>query len=222
MSLAQNSHAAAVQPLRTPPAVRRNWTAYGLPETGWVMATDKRLCTNCPEPAQSPCVTACTTSHHLPAEARANLGVCAHCEPAFCEEACPTDAIGHTAQGVVEVDQELCIGCRFCADACPNDALLFVDGYEVPTPSHSLPGYTAGLPTGVLPNTVAKCTLCSGRILDGEMPVCAVACPEGAIWVGNLDRDTATNGRQVLRLSDLIAQHQVKPVPPGRRILELT
>jgi|GEM_PF-4135037 len=213
--------ASAVTPLPVPPGVRRDWTAMGLPAGGWLLITDQTRCTACAQPAPRPCTGACSATHDLPVDALVNLGICAHCDPAPCEDACPADAVTHTAQGVVEVDQELCVGCRFCVDACPNDALLYVDPYRTALPPFGLPDYTPEAPTGALPNTVAKCTLCSDRLLEAQMPVCADACPDGAVWVANLDRNTVTNGREIMRLSDLLARRRLQVVPPGPRVVSL-
>jgi Fe-S-cluster-containing dehydrogenase component len=211
--------ASAILPLKAPPDIQRDWASLGLPNRGWVLITDKELCALCTTQGPAPCVEACTLDHALPAGPRAALGTCAHCDPAACEEACPAGAVFHTEQGVVAVDQELCIGCRFCADVCPNDALLFVDAYATATPPNGLPGYSAGQPTGLLPSTVAKCTLCHDHLTQGELPVCAGACAMNAIWVGNLDRNTATNGYKVMRLTDLLEQRPFDIVPPGNRYL---
>lgn len=212
---------AAVLPLHNPSPVQRTWATLGLPENGWVLVTDEALCSACAESDVQPCVSACITAHHLPFEERMRMGTCGQCSPAPCESICPVDAISHTTQGVVEVDQELCIGCQFCIDVCPNDALLFVDGYGQAIPPFGVRGYRTGAPYGVLPNTVAKCTFCSARLQQSAMPVCSDACSLGAIWVGNLNRDTATNGRQVVRLSELMANRQIRPTNPGQRQIAL-
>lgn len=214
--------AAAVAPLKGPASIHRDWALRGLPETGWILVTDKVQCAACPAASEvKPCVEACAVTHGMSLSARNALGACAQCEPAPCEEACPADAITHTEQGVVVVDQELCLGCRFCVDACEAGALLWVDPYATATPPTGLPEYSAGQPTGKLPNTVAKCTLCSTKLMSGELSVCAVACPSGAVWVGNLDRDTATNGRQVVRLSSLMENRRCEIAQPGRRVVAL-
>jgi len=218
---AQSHAAEAVMPLKGTPPVSRDWTSLGLPEKGWVMVTDKQQCALCPKPADRACAIACADTHNLQQEARLAMGICEQCDPAPCEDACPADAISHTAQGVVQVDQELCIGCQFCVDVCPSGALVVVDPYAVPTPAFGVSDYTAGRPTGELPGTVAKCTLCSYRLLDGSLPVCVQACPHGGVWVGNLERNTATNGQCVVRLSDLLGQRNYMVADHGRRVIDL-
>lgn len=213
--------ATAIMPLPNPSPVQHNWAVMGLPEYGWVLIKDRVLCLDGCSGSEV-CVDACITSHELPADKRQALGTCAQCDPAPCATVCPTDAITHNAQGIVQIDQEFCVGCRFCEDECDNHALMYVDPFRKAPPANPLKHYSPGQPTGLLPSTVAKCTLCSDRLLTGLMPICADACPKDAIWVGNLDRDTATNGRQLIRLSTLLGQKPFTLVGPGNRMIHLT
>lgn len=214
------SMATTIMPLRNPSPVSRDWAAMGLPEYGWVLIKEEKLCRACGVEGTGVCVNACISNHALPEENRQAMGTCSQCDPAPCAEVCPTGAVARNAQGVLEIDQELCIGCRFCEDECPSHALMFVDPYRTAPPDYPLAGYTSGQPTGLLPNTVAKCTFCSERLQNGMLTVCAESCPSHAVWVGNLDRDTATNGQQVVRLSDLLKQ-RFEAMGPGRRVLML-
>lgn len=211
--------ATAIVPLPNPSPVPHNWRAMGLPEYGWVMIKDQARCAERCTSSEH-CVDACVTQHELPPEKRQALETCAQCDPAPCAMVCPTDAITHNAQGIVQIDQEFCVGCRFCEDECDHNALMYVDPFRKAPPAIPLKEYSPGQPTGLLPSTVAKCTFCTSRLLNGQMPVCAEACPEDAIWVGNLDRDTATNGRQLLRLSTLLGQRPFEFVGTGNRTLK--
>ena len=49
---------------------------------------------------------------------------CMHCEDAPCEAVCPTHATYTTDSGVVLVDEERCIGCKYCMAACPYGARI--------------------------------------------------------------------------------------------------
>lgn len=219
---ANQSHAAeAVLPLKGMPPVNRDWTSLGLPDKGWVMVTDQTQCTLCPKPEDRACVDACAGTHNLKREARLAMGVCEQCDPAPCEDACPIEAVSRTEQGIVEVDQELCIGCQFCVDVCPSGALVVVDPYAVPTPALGMTNYSSGRPSGELPGTVAKCTFCAYRLLDGLLPVCVDACPHGAIWIGNMERNTATNGLRVIRLGDLLGRRKYEVAEHGNRVIHL-
>jgi Fe-S-cluster-containing dehydrogenase component len=87
---------------------------------------------------------------------------CHHCASAPCKEACPVDAISKTAQGVVLIDAEACIGCRECLEACPFGAMQFSDAAE----------------------TAVKCDLCVDRLANGQAPACASVCATGCIRWG--------------------------------------
>lgn len=211
--------AQAVTPMRHPPASRVPWRRFGLPNTGWVVLVDTLRCRGCAGNAAPPCSDACSVAHNLPPQRRSAAAVrlCSQCIDAPCALACPVDAITQTAQGVLVVDQEICIGCRFCADVCPAGGLMYLDPYTLNPPAHPLPDYTSFQPDGRLSGTVAKCTFCTGRLMSGQMPICAESCPRGAIHVGNLDRNTVTDGRTVGRLDQVLSQRRyaVQEVLPG-------
>ena len=56
---------------------------------------------------------------------------CHHCAKAPCKEACPVEAISRNEQGIVLIDNNLCIGCRECLEACPFGAMQFEDSQEI-------------------------------------------------------------------------------------------
>jgi DMSO reductase iron-sulfur subunit len=80
---------------------------------------------------------------------------CSHCSNPACQAACPVGAITkRTADGVVFIDQTLCVGCRRCEAACPYGA----------------PRYNAQT------QKVEKCTLCEHRLAAGLEPACVTTC----------------------------------------------
>jgi Fe-S-cluster-containing dehydrogenase component len=113
---------------------------------------------------------------------------CQQCENAPCTKVCPVQATWKENDGIVVVDYNWCIGCRYCMAACPYGARHF--NWKKP-----------GLPAGDMnPNThylgnrprpvgvVEKCIFCMQRTrdLDGEYPACVEVCPVGARKFGNL------------------------------------
>ena len=88
---------------------------------------------------------------------------CMHCEDPGCLKACPSPgAIVQYANGIVDFQQENCIGCGYCITGCP---------FDVPRISAK-------------DNKAYKCTLCSDRVAVGQEPACVKTCPTGAITFG--------------------------------------
>ena len=88
---------------------------------------------------------------------------CMHCEEPGCLIACPADgAIVQYANGIVDFDQEHCIGCQYCVTGCPFNIPKFND----------------------VTKKVYKCTLCSDRVGAGLEPACIKSCPTGCLHFG--------------------------------------
>lgn len=111
---------------------------------------------------------------------------CQQCENPPCVKACPTQATWKEPDGIVVVDYNWCIGCRYCMTACPYGARRFNWGKpdipvdELNTETHYLgnrPRYKG---------VVEKCTFCIQRTRAGRFPACVEACPVGARKFGNL------------------------------------
>ncbi len=104
-------------------------------------------------------------------------GNCMHCENPPCERVCPTGATYQREDGIVLVDYDKCIGCRYCMQACPYDArYLHPDGY------------------------VDKCTFCVHRLDVGQPPACVETCVGGARHFGDLNDPNS-------EVSKLLATH---------------
>ncbi|MEW6488565.1 MAG: 4Fe-4S dicluster domain-containing protein [Thermodesulfobacteriota bacterium] len=111
---------------------------------------------------------------------------CLHCRNAPCVKACPVKATWTEPDGLVVVDYNWCIGCRYCMAACPYEGRNF--NWQDPViPSSELNPETHYL--GNRPRmrgTVEKCTFCIQRSREGRYPACVEACPVGARKFGNL------------------------------------
>ncbi len=112
--------------------------------------------------------------------------LCMHCANAPCVEVCPTGATSRSEQGIVSVDYDKCVGCRYCMQACPYGARYFNQkkaGYFktglTPTEEITYRQRTLG--------TVEKCNLCVDRLEQGRDPACVTACPMEARTFGDLD-----------------------------------
>jgi carbon-monoxide dehydrogenase iron sulfur subunit len=97
---------------------------------------------------------------------------CRHCNPAPCEQVCPTGAISRDAgRDLVLLEWERCIACAMCAMVCPFDAVSFAEQAD-------------GLPARV---AALKCDGCVGRLEAGREPACVEACKTGALVYGELN-----------------------------------
>jgi Fe-S-cluster-containing dehydrogenase component/formate-dependent nitrite reductase membrane component NrfD len=105
---------------------------------------------------------------------------CNHCENAPCVTICPTGALFHRDNGIVDFDTASCIGCKSCMNACPYDA-LYIDPAD---------------------HTAQKCNFCAHRVEVGLQPSCVVVCPTQSIVAGDLDDPTS-------RISQMLDAHEV-------------
>ncbi len=111
---------------------------------------------------------------------------CQQCRNPQCTTVCHTKATWEEEDGIVVVDYNWCIGCRYCMAACPYGARHFNWG-EPSIPDEEVNPITAYL--GNRPRTkgvVEKCTFCIQRVRDGLYPSCVEICPTGARKFGNL------------------------------------
>jgi molybdopterin-containing oxidoreductase family iron-sulfur binding subunit len=185
----------------------------------WGMIVDLSKCTGC-----EICTEACNVFHFVPRgqkwiellEMEDSLGkeyllprLCNHCEEPPCEKVCPVGATFRTEEGNVLIDHRLCIGCRFCMAACPYNARFF--NWEKPAADRNgvdklPPEYTPELPLHHKKGTVEKCMFCAHHSEEGVLPVCVQSCPTGVIYFGDLNEDTVSNGRENLRVSEVVKQ----------------
>ncbi|MCL4729173.1 MAG: polysulfide reductase NrfD [Planctomycetes bacterium] len=151
---------------------------------------DNRVCIGC-----HACTVACKAEHLVPIgvnrtwvkyiergnypNVSRNFQVtrCNHCKDAPCVTICPTTALFHRADGIVDFDNRRCIGCKSCTQACPYDA-LYID-----------------------PNThtAAKCNFCAHRIDQGLNPSCVNICPEQAIHFGDVEDPNSDVSRLIAK-----------------------
>ena len=196
----------------------------GIPGKKFVMVIDLAKCKNALK-----CQTSCNKNHYITGE-HAWLKVykmqedkdtapywmpttCMHCDHPACVTVCPVDATFKRRDGLVLIDNERCIGCRFCMAACPYSTRVF--NWSEPNQGeitlamhmggeqemHSSPEF-AGLPS--IKGTVDKCDFCPHMISENELPHCVTACPNGVFYFGDKYEDTVTNGEETLRLSKLL------------------
>jgi molybdopterin-containing oxidoreductase family iron-sulfur binding subunit len=111
---------------------------------------------------------------------------CQHCENPPCVRVCPIKATWKEPDGIVVVDYNWCIGCRYCIAACPYKGRVFnwgepnIPAADLNTEVH----YLGNRPR--MKNVVEKCTFCVQRIRNGRYPACVEICPTGTRKFGNL------------------------------------
>jgi Fe-S-cluster-containing dehydrogenase component/formate-dependent nitrite reductase membrane component NrfD len=161
---------------------------------------DNRKCIGC-----HACTVACKAEHNVP------LGVnrtwvkyiekglyphtrrlftvhrCNHCADAPCVEICPVTALYTRPDGIVDFNNDRCIGCKACTQACPYDA-LYIDPDT---------------------KTAAKCNYCTHRVEVGLEPACVIVCPVHAIVSGDLDNPNS-------EIAQLLAREPVQVRKPEK------
>jgi len=162
--------------------------------SAYALIIDTTKCVGC-----GACRTACHLRNNLPGEAsyihilsygegadRRFLPVqCQHCAKPPCASVCPTRATYRREDGVVMINDRLCVGCKYCELACPYQARTFDEKRGV----------------------ADKCWLCLDFVQEGKNPACVDACVLGARLFGRLD-DPASE------VAQLIASGQAKQLHP--------
>jgi Fe-S-cluster-containing dehydrogenase component len=187
----------------------------GIPGRKFVMVIDLAKCKNARK-----CVDACQEGHKLPndhewmkiylmkdSDEAAPYWFpkpCFHCDNPLCVSVCPVGATYKRSDGIVLVDTDRCIGCKFCMTGCPYSARVFHwKKPDVKKEDEDEP-YSPERATPPKEGTVGKCVFCPDKLRNGELPRCAQACPMGVIYFGDALEDTVTNGTETVRFSELI------------------
>lgn len=136
--------------------------------------------------------------HPVPHKDKFYLPVqCQQCDRPPCVSVCPVEATWKEKDGIVVVDYNWCIGCRYCEAACPYHARRF-NWTRPQIPAEEITPVQGYLSNRIRPQGVMeKCTFCLHRTREGRLPACLEACPTGARVFGNL-LDPASEIRWVL------------------------
>lgn len=192
----------------------------GLKGKKFVMVVDLAKCKNARR-----CMKACQGAHQLrPEQHHINVlemedevngstyympKPCQHCDNPPCVTVCPVGATFKRQDGIVLIDNERCIGCRFCIAACPYSARTF--NWTDPIDAEKYAGleYNMELNVPQKKGTVTKCTFSADRTREGKLPYCVSACPNGVYYFGDANEDLVTNGttNETVRLSNLLKEN---------------
>jgi molybdopterin-containing oxidoreductase family iron-sulfur binding subunit len=207
-----------------------------LAERHWVMVIDLRKCVGC-----HACTIACVAENKLPPGVvyrqvvEEEIGTyprvsmrfiprpCLHCDEPPCVPVCPVNATYKRPDGIVVMDYDRCIGCRYCMNACPYNSRYFDFGFsqyaEAPQAQGVLLGRQGGQQLEGLPTyeygrervrqgerspvgNVRKCHFCLHRIEIGQLPACTTTCIGHATYFGDANDPDSL-------VAELITRHNV-------------
>lgn len=186
----------------------------------WVMVIDLRKCIGC-----HACTVSCVAENKLPPGvayrpvSTEEVGVypnttmrftprpCMQCDVPPCTPVCPVNATYKDENGIVVVDYDQCIGCRYCMIACPYNARYFDFGHSyndnmpemagvilgqgLADDYERLPSYEYGEERSRLDRSsspignVRKCHFCLHRLVEGMLPACTTTCVGRATYFGD-------------------------------------
>lgn len=206
---------AFLKPVPDLPPVSNEEARIGIEGKKFVMVIDLSRCKNLKK-----CQQACNHVHHVhpgqnwikvysmqEAEHTAPYWqptTCMHCDEPPCVKVCPVDATFKRKDGIVLIDSDRCVGCRFCMAACPYSTRVF--NWEEPDIPLEIAqkAYDCESSTPQKKGTVGKCDFCPDAVRKGELPHCVSSCPNGVFFFGDLIEDSVTNGAETFRFSELI------------------
>lgn len=189
----------------------------GLAGRRFVMVVDLSKCRNARK-----CMQACQSAHHLrPDQHHINVlkmeetentpafympKPCQHCDNPPCVAVCPVDATFKRPDGIVLIDNERCIGCRFCIAACPYSARIFNWAEPLNAEVEKDIVYNVELNVPQKKGTISKCLFSADRLREGKLPYCVSACPNGVYYFGDENEDAVTNGttKETVRFKKLL------------------
>jgi len=197
----------------------------GLPGKKWVMVIDLSKCRNA-----RMCMNACQEAHHLrPEQHHINTlrmqdakdtqpyfmpKPCFHCDNPPCTKVCPVNATWKRQDGIVLINNERCIGCRFCIAACPYSARVFHWNEPLQVDGDDDRIYDIELNVPQKKGTISKCLFSADRLRQGKLPYCVSSCPNSVYWFGDKNEDAVTNGTTGItrRFSELIRENAGYPL----------
>lgn len=206
---------AFLKPVPHMPSVSNSEARRGMPGKKFAMVIDLSRCKNV-----KACQASCNHAHHVE-DAQNWIKVypmqdssmeapywqpttCMHCDEPPCVKVCPVDATFKRQDGIVLIDSDRCIGCRFCMAACPYSTRVFNWGEpDLPANIADQP-YNAETSLPQKKGTVSKCDFCPDMTRMGMLPHCVSACPNGVFFFGDMIEDSVTNGAETFRFSDLV------------------
>jgi molybdopterin-containing oxidoreductase family iron-sulfur binding subunit len=151
---------------------------------------------------------------------------CMQCDQPPRVPVCPVNATWKRPDGIVAIDYEQCIGCRYCITACPYSARVFDTGYtyteETPAqqPYELLPNFEYGQEWERQPGqetspvgNVRKCHFCLHRLEQGQLPMCVTTCIGGANYFGDLNDPDSLVSKQAAQANATVLKEEMGTKP---------
>ena len=141
---------------------------------------------------------------------------CQHCDNPPCVSVCPVDATFKRQDGIVLIDNERCIGCRFCIAACPYSARTFNWTEPINAAQFEDIPYNMEVNVPQKKGTVTKCVFSADQLRENKLPYCVSSCPNEVYYFGDSNEDFVTNGttKKTYRLSKLIKENSAYTLMP--------
>jgi Fe-S-cluster-containing dehydrogenase component len=214
----------------------------------WVMAIDLRKCVGC-----HACTIGCIAENKLPPGVvyrpvmEEEIGIypnvsrrftprpCLQCDSPPCTDVCPVKATYKDAEGMVVMDYERCIGCRYCMTACPYSARTFDFGATYTQGTPSAPGLIIGHAdaddyervssfeygverdrtrrTASPVGNVRKCHFCMHRVHNGVLPACVTTCIGRATYFGDANDPNSLVAAQISRANAVRLKEELGTQP---------
>lgn len=209
------------------------------PDRRWGMVIDTRKCVGC-----HACTMSCVAENKLPPGVvyrpviDQEVGTyphvtrkflprpCLQCDEPPCVPVCPVGATYARRDGIVAIDYDQCIGCRYCMTACPYSARTFDAGhlYTEDTPQQQryelLPAYEYGEARSREPGgeqspvgNVRKCHFCVHRLEVGALPMCVTTCIGVANYFGDLDDPTSLVSEMAAKPNAVVLKEELGTKP---------
>lgn len=200
----------------------------------WVMVIDLRKCVGC-----HACTIGCVAENKLPpgvvyrpvmeeeigaypnVTRRFTPRPCLHCDNPPCTDVCPVNATYKDSEGMVTMDYDRCIGCRYCMTACPYSARTFDFGSTYTKDTPTLHGIVLGetaaddyeraanfeygvsrerVKRNASPiGNVRKCHFCMHRVHAGQLPACVTTCIGRATLFGDANDPGSIVAQQIAK-----------------------
>lgn len=204
----------------------------------WLMIIDTRKCVGC-----HACTVACIAENKLPpgvvyrpvvqeehgkfpdTQLKFFPRPCMQCDSPSCVSVCPVNATWKRKDGIVSVDYDKCIGCRYCLSACPYGARTsdFGHNYTEDTPelqpyeelSNNEYGKSFNRKNHNSPvGNARKCHFCLHRLNEGELPMCVTTCIGRANYFGDAN-DKESLVSEIAKKSNQIKLLEEKGTKPS-------